>query len=200
MNVLLVNNDTEPENWDKLQKVVAAAGHNVTPVHNKAIGAIDPRGYDLAILSGGWYYEDEVELLTNYAEELQFIVSTPIPILGICVGMQLMHVAIDQAVPLLDGRRYGWGEIDVNVAGQAFFGFPEKITVFKNHDRGVIETDPQFEILASSHLTQSNAEIVLHKTKPLLGVQFHPEEGETADAATMLQSLIDALMRVPIKP
>lgn len=197
MNVLLVNNDTEPENWEKLQKVVVAAGHAVTPIHNSAIGAIDPRGYDLAILSGGWYYEDEVELLKNYAEELQFIVSTPIPILGICVGMQLMHVAIDQAVPLLGERRYGWGDIDVNIAGQMLFGFSDKLSVFKNHDRGVIETDPQFEILASSH---SNAEIVLHKTKPLLGVQFHPEEGEVDQAARMLQTLIDGLMRVPIKP
>ena len=196
MNVLLVNNDTEQENWEKLQTVVAATGNSVTPIHNSAIGAVDPRGYDMAILSGGWYYEDEVELLQKYAEELQFIVSTPIPILGICVGMQLMHVAIDQAVPLLDERRYGWAEIDVNIAGQMLFGFPEKLKVFKNHDRGVIETDSQFEVLASCN---SNAEIVLHKTKPLLGVQFHPEEGETDDAAAMMKTLIDALMRVPVK-
>ena len=197
MNVILVNNDTEPKNWEKLQDVVTAAGYTVAPIHHSAIGAIDPRGYDLAILSGGWYYEDEVELLEKYAEELQFIVSTPIPILGICVGMQLMHVAIDQAVPLLDKRRYGWSEIDVNIAGQMLFGFPESLKVFKNHDRGIIESNPQFEVLASC---DTNAEIVLHKTKPLLGVQFHPEEGKTDEAAAMFNTLIDALMRIPIKP
>lgn len=193
MNVLLVNNNTEPKNWAALQAAIERAGYSVTPVHHSAIGAIDPRGYDFAILSGGWYYDDEVELLQKYAEELQFINTTPIPILGICVGMQLMHIAIDQAVPLMDGRQYGWEEIDVTIAGRMLFGFEEKINVFKNHDRAIIETDSQFEVLAS---VAGHTEIMLHKTKPLLGVQFHPEEGEINQAAIMLKTLVDALMRV----
>ena len=194
MNVLLVNNDSDT--WEELQVVAKAAGYNVTPIHCSAVGAIDPRGYDLAILSGGWWYDDEVKLLKNYAEELQFIKSTPIPILGICIGMLLMHVAVDQAVPLLDEREFGPKHIDVNIAGQVLFGFSESIEVFKNHSRGVFETDPQFELLASS---SGHAEIMLHKTRPLLGVQFHPEIGDAEEAVTMLKTLVDALMRIPIK-
>ena len=198
MNVLLVNNDTEPENWDQLQKIVTAAGYNVSPIHHSAIGAIDPRGYDLTILSGGWWASDQdvSEVLTIYAEELRFIEDTPIPIMGICVGMLLMHTAMDQAAPLLDEMQYGHKEIDVNIAGQMLFGFPEKISVFKNHDRAVIETDPNFEVFASSNVC---TEIMLHKVKPLLGVQFHPEVGETDQAVTMLKTLVDGLMRIPIK-
>jgi GMP synthase-like glutamine amidotransferase len=193
MNVLLVNNDSDT--WDELQEVAAAAGYNVTPVHHSAIGAIDPRGYDLAILSGGWWHDDEVELLKNYAEELMFIRLTPIPILGICAGMLLMHVTVDQAVPLLDEREHGWKDIDVNVDGQVVFDFPEKIKVFKNHDRAIFETDPSFRELASS---SGHAEILLHQSRPLLGVQFHPEVGETEEAVKMLTTLVGALLKAPI--
>ncbi len=194
MKVLLVNNNSDT--WDELLGVARSAGYEVTPIHHNAIGAIDPRGYDLAILSGGWYYEDEVELLKEYAEEIEFIRSTPILILGICVGMQLMHIAVDQAVPLLDERQSGWTDIDVNVAGRLLFGFDEKIKVFKNHDRAVIETDPQFQILAAS---PEFTEIMLHAERPLLGVQFHPEAGETKDAVKMLRTLVDGLQQIPVK-
>lgn len=193
--VLLVNNDSD--SWQELQDVAVAAGYDVTPIHHSAIGAIDPRGYDLAILSGGWWYFDETELLKNYAEELQFIKTTPIPILGICIGFQLMHVAVDQAVPLLDEEQHGFKDISVNVAGQMLFHFPETISVFKNHTVGVIEINSQFELLASS---PGHAEITLHKTKPLLGVQFHPELEKTVSAsAKLLTTLVDGLFSIPIK-
>lgn len=198
MNVLLVNNDTTDENWDELLAAARAAGYNVTPVHHSAIGAIDPRGYDFAILSGGWWANDEdvPEILQRYAEELMFIRTSPIPILGICVGMQLMHVSVDKAVPLMSEREYGWKEIDVNLDGQVIFDFPEKLRVFKNHDRGVFETDPSFLELASS---SGHAEILLNRTRRLLGVQFHPETGETVEqSATLLKTLVNALMRVPV--
>lgn len=194
MNILLVNNDSDT--WQELYDTAVAAGYNVTPIRHSAIGAIDPRAYDLAILSGGWWYDDPTKLLDEYAEELQFIKSTPIPILGICVGMLLMHVAIDQAVPLLDEPQHGMKNIDVNIAGQMLFGFPDKITVFKNHTRGIIETDPQFELLASS---PGHAEMTLHTQKPLLGVQFHPEVGEGSQPVELLRTLVDGLLKVPIE-
>lgn len=194
MKVLLVNNDSDT--WNELQATATEAGYEVTPIHHSAIGAIDPRGYDIAILSGGWWYDDEVELLHNYAEELQFIKSAPIPILGICIGFQLMHVAMDQAVPLLDEPQHGIKTIDINVAGQMLFGFPPVMKVFKNHTRAVIETDPQFELLASS---PGYAEITLHKKRPLLGVQFHPEsEPAMSERVTLLRALVDGLMKVPL--
>lgn len=200
MNVLLVNNDSDT--WQELYDVAVAAGYTVTPIHHSAIGAIDPRGYDVAILSGGWLYEavdgpeiGAVKTLNVYAEELEFIRSTPIPILGICVGMQLMHIAVDQALPMLDEPQHGWKEIDVNVAGQMLFGFPERLSVFKNHTNAVVETDPQFETLASS---PGHTEIMLHKERPLLGVQFHPEVGDGEAPAELLRTLVNGLMKIPL--
>lgn len=193
MKVLLVNNDSDT--WDKLVRVAEAADYTVTAIHHSDIGTTNVHDYDLAILSGGWWYDDEVELLQTYAEELQFIKSTPIPILGICLGMQLMHVAVDQAVPLMDEPQSGDKMISVNPAGQALFGFPAEMEVFKNHTRAVLEVDPQFDKLAVSE--KGYVEIMAHRKRPLLGVQFHPEMGPLEKAAVRLQTLVNGLLQTP---
>lgn len=190
MKVLLVNNDSDT--WDKLVRVVEAAGYDVTETHYSKLYSIDIQGFDLAVLSGGWWYDDEVELLQKYAQELHLIRTTPVPILGICLGMQLLHVAIDQAVPLMDEPQSGDRIINVNEAGQKLFGFPARMEVFKNHTRAIIEVDPQFEQLASA---DGHVEIMKHKTRALLGVQFHPEMGPVDKAASRIQTLVAGLLK-----
>ena len=189
MRLLLVNNDSDT--WEELRGVTHAAGYEVTPVHCSTIGAIDPRGYDMAVLSGGWWYDDPDELLHTYAEELAFIRSSPIPVLGICLGMQLMHVSLDQAVPLLDEPQSGYKLITVTTAGQTIGGLPATMNVFKNHTRAVVTADPAFQVLATS---PGHVEMMLHRTRPLLGVQFHPEVGPIDEAADLLHTLIQVLL------
>lgn len=192
MKVLLINNDSDT--WSKLVTVVRATGYDVTTSHHSDIGSIDIGAYDLAILSGGWWYDDPIELLKEYAEELHFIRTTPIPIFGICIGMQLMHVAVDQAVPLMDEPQSGDKIISINKTGQQLFGFPDELEVFKNHTRAIYETDPQFELLAEA---EGHVEIMRHKTRPLLGVQFHPEAGPVDEASQRLMVLIGGLLKSP---
>lgn len=195
MKILLVNNDSDT--WSKLETVVRATGYEVTPVHHSVIGAIDARAYDVAILSGGWWYDDPIQLLNEYAEELQLIRATPIPILGICIGMQLMHVAIDQAVPLMDDPQSGDRKIMINETGQKLFNLPAELEVFKNHTRAIFETDPRFEILAVSSTSPKFTEMMIHKEKLLLGVQFHPEAGPVDAAAERIKTLINGLLQSP---
>ncbi len=191
MNILLVNNDSDT--WKDLVGVVTGIkGWDVAQVHHSQIKVESARQYDLAILSGGWWYDDEVALLSNYAEELAFIKHAPIPILGICIGMQLMHVALDQAVPLIDIPQTGDQHITINKKGREIFGFGEDLEVYKNHTRGVIEADPDFEVLATS---PGHIEIMKHKTKPLLGVQFHPEVGPIDNARDMILTLVSAVIK-----
>lgn len=197
MNVLLVNNDTTAENWRELQAVCEALGFTITTAHHSELLTVDASLFDLAILSGGWWYDDETELLREYAAELQFINTATLPVFGICIGMQLMHVALDQAVPLLDEQQSGFKQITVSPAGQALFGLDEITTVFKNHTRGVVEADPNFDVLARS---PGHIEIIRHQTRPLLGVQFHPESEASLDASRiLLEKLIAPLVQVPVQ-
>ena len=130
------------------------------------------------------------ELLAEYAEELEFIRTCPIPLLGICIGMQLMHVSLDRAVPLLDVPQSGLADITVTEAGVRQ-GLPPKMRVFKNHTRGIIEADPIFEVLATS---PGHVEIMQHRERPMLGVQFHPEVGDTDESVRMLGMLLGLII------
>lgn len=185
MNILLVNNSSST--FAELQQTVVAAGHNVTSITHKEIPDYPAADYDAAVLSGGWWYDDEVELLEQYAEELGFIRTCPIPLLGICIGMQLMHVALDQAVPLLDVPQEGYKPITVTPLGQRA-GLPESMLVYKLHTRGIFEPDSSFDTLATS---PGHIEIIRHKTRPMLGVQFHPEvSDDVAGAAANFNQLL----------
>jgi para-aminobenzoate synthetase len=190
VKILLVNNDSD--SWSALHDLCKRCDWEVTAIHHKELLTATVSEFDLVILSGGWWYDDEVELLTEYAAELQLINTSPIPVLGICIGMQLMHVALDQAVPLLDSPQSGFRNIQLTASGQKLFGLPDTIRVFKNHTRGVIEVDPEFERLAHS---PGHVEIMLHRQRQLLGVQFHPEsEDDPARAEQLLKTLTGALL------
>lgn len=192
MNILLVNNDSDT--WQELQRTVSDAGHNVTSIHHKEISLFPIEEYELAILSGGWWYDDEIELLAEYAEELELIRTCPIPLLGICIGMQLMHVSLDRAAPLLDVPQSGIREITVTELGQLRYALPPTMSVFKNHTRGVIEADPIFDVLAYS---PGHVEIIAHQERPMLGVQFHPEVGDAHECVTLLNTLINLVVPSP---
>lgn len=193
MHVLLVNNDSD--SWDQLQRIVMAAGWKCSTVHNTKVGMINELEYDLVILSGGWWYDDPVKLLERYAAELAFIATTRVPVLGICIGMQLMHVALDQAVPLMDAPEQGFRTIHLTHRGRELFGLPERIPVFKNHTRAIVEADPSFEVLARS---PGHVEIMLHVSRPMLGVQFHPESDEDEQRGVqLLKTLANTVVKHP---
>lgn len=189
MKIVLVNNDSDT--WSELQRVTSAAGHSVTSIYHKELPLIPHEEYDAAILSGGVWYDDETELLAEYAEELVFIRDCPIPLLGICIGMQLMHVSLDRAVPLLDEPQSGMRDITITPLGQTRYGLPARMRVFKNHTRGVIEADPIFDILGTS---PGHVEIIRHQERPMLGVQFHPEVGESEACVRLMNRLLDLIM------
>lgn len=191
MNILLVNNDTD--SLDALLAMCSGVDNRITQVHHSELHNYDVAPFELIVLSGGWWYDDPIELLEKYAAEIELIRRSPVPILGICIGMLLMHVACEQAVPLLDEPQSGFKEITVTPEGQKEFGLPETVNVFKNHTRGILEADPVFEVLGYS---PGHVEIMRHRLRPLLGVQFHPELEPTLDAATKAFSVYtDAVLR-----
>lgn len=188
MKVLLIDNASDT--FSELRHTIEAAGHEVTAITHTTISTQAITTYDIAILSGGWWYDDEAELLKQYAEELEFIRTCPLPLLGICIGMQLMHVAFDRVVPLLDEPQSGYKTITVSEIGVRS-GLPPTLHVFKNHTRGIIAADPTFDVLATS---PGHIEIIQHKERPMLGVQFHPEVGEIQHAVNVLGMLLGLIV------
>ena len=99
-NVLLINNDSDT--WEQLVDTSRACGFKVDSLHCLEVNADSGDGYDIVILSGGWWYNQAAKHTEVYKGELELIRKTTTPVLGICIGMQLMQIAYSGSVPLLD--------------------------------------------------------------------------------------------------
>ena len=97
------------------------------------------------------------------------------PVLGICYGMQLI-AHLEGATVLRAGRReYGRAEITVQDATGLFDGFTdgEPLTVWMSHGDHVDAPPPGYVTTATGVGTPVGA--FRHATRPIHGVQFHPE-------------------------
>ncbi|HEX3160268.1 MAG TPA: glutamine-hydrolyzing GMP synthase [Gemmatimonadaceae bacterium] len=112
------------------------------------------------------------------------------PVLGICYGMNLMaHLTGGQVQPA-ERREYGRTETTVEEAGGLFAGFEvgERMTSWMSHGDQVNALPPGFVVTASSG--NSPVAAFRHATRPLFGVQFHPEVAHTPRGGELLANFL----------
>ena len=97
------------------------------------------------------------------------------PILGICYGMQLMTHLLGGSIESSDEREYGKAHLIMDdtpcllTDGLAL----NQSQVWMSHGDSVTAIPDEFLTIAST--TSTPHTIISHKTKPLFGLQFHPE-------------------------
>jgi GMP synthase (glutamine-hydrolysing) len=115
-----------------------------------------------------------------------------IPVLGICLGSQLLTKALGGRVAvMLDGIEFGWHGISVNQHGQddaLLSGLPAKFMIFSHHREWSAELPPGAQVLASSSRCSVQAYKVGAST---YGLQFHPEYDTDTIAASVRQDHAD---------
>ncbi|HEX5386003.1 MAG TPA: glutamine-hydrolyzing GMP synthase [Gemmatimonadales bacterium] len=112
-----------------------------------------------------------------------------VPILGLCYGMQLMaHLSGGVVVPA-ERREYGRAIVRVE-GGRLFRGFAveEETPVWMSHGDHVDAPPPGYTVTASSE----NCLIagIEHLSRPLFGVQFHPEVAHTPRGGEVLDTFL----------
>lgn len=105
------------------------------------------------------------------------------PILGVCGGHQQIALAYNAPVDLMEriepgegyqGAKRERGYFEVQTSGEGIFtDLPNRITVWHSHCDEVKELPNEFECTASNETCKIQA--MQHETRPLFGVQFHPE-------------------------
>lgn len=117
-----------------------------------------------------------------------------IPILGVCLGHQSIGQAtggvIERAKRLMHGKT---DKIHHDGTG-LFAGLPNPLTATRYHSL-VIRPEtlsPEFVVSAWADAPDGTREImaVRHKSKPLVGVQFHPESFLTEHGHDMLRAFL----------
>jgi len=141
------------------------------------------------ILSGGpnSVYDEGVPTIDPGVLELG------VPVLAICYGMQLVAQLAGGKVAHGSKREYGRAEIEVCVDGGLFagFGVGTRTPVWMSHGDKVEVPPEEWTVVARS----ANAPVAAfaHKTRPLVGVQFHPEVMHTPRGAELIHNFLFGL-------
>ncbi|RAL23798.1 GMP synthase (glutamine-hydrolyzing) [Lujinxingia litoralis] len=169
----------------------------IWPCNDPRVAALQERGEVPArglVLSGG---PSSVHI--EGAPRLEGgILSWGVPVLGICYGMQLLASSfggrVDRAA---GGGEYGRTEVVVEAARGPMAGFEvgHRTEVWMSHGDAVGELPAEFEAVARTE--NGHLAAMAHKTKPIFGVQFHPEVSHSLEGAAMLESFVFDVCQCP---
>ena len=132
------------------------------------------RGYrGLAVLGGAWSANDDRPTLRQAEALIREADALGIPVIGHCLGGQLLARALGGSVRQLARPEVGWWPIahTGSAAALAWFGAETAHTVYQWHQDGFVDLPPGAELLASSPACAHQAFAI----GPHLGMQFHIE-------------------------
>jgi GMP synthase (glutamine-hydrolysing) len=113
-----------------------------------------------------------------------------IPVLGICLGHQFLARHFHGRVAGGNAPEFGRVELTVERPEHALFqGLPPKLSVWSNHNDSVVDVPPGWERLA--HSPSCPVQAMAHPTRPIYGIQFHPEVEHTEGGRAILQHFVD---------
>jgi anthranilate synthase component 2 len=161
---------------------------NVEVVRNDALSVKDAlaKGADAIVLSPGPCTPAEAGIC------MDLIAQAPddLPILGVCLGHQaigqVMGGIVEGAREIVHGKAW-----DVKVHGGVLFeGVPEQIEVVRYHSLAIRRKGMPNVLSVDAETTDGEIMAVSHATRPVYGVQFHPESIGSQHGKTMLANFL----------
>ena len=123
---------------------------------------------------------------------VKLALETEMPVFGVCLGHQAiaeaMGAVVESAPELMHGKTS-----QVNHQNSPIFaGLPQGFTATRYHSLAVVRetVPPELEITG-----QTDSGVIMslqHKTKPIFGVQFHPESVMTEGGYMMLANWLES--------
>ncbi|MDI9624419.1 MAG: GMP synthase subunit A [Methanothermobacter sp.] len=117
---------------------------------------------------------------------IEYILKIRVPILGICLGHQLMALAFNGSVGSAEAEEYAQIEIEILDEDDIFKGLGPYMSVWASHKDEVKVLPEDFKVLARSSICEIEA--MKHVRRPLYGVQFHPEVYHTPEGPRIFEN------------
>ncbi|MGL5098397.1 MAG: glutamine-hydrolyzing GMP synthase, partial [Planctomycetia bacterium] len=111
-----------------------------------------------------------------------------VPVLGICYGMQLACFTLGGQVHSVPSREFGRTPLKVVDSAGLFENVATDTIVWMSHGDQVQSVGDDFLPLAATESCRIAA--VRHRTRPIYGLQFHPEVSHSVDGSTVLRNFL----------
>ena len=121
------------------------------------------------------------------------IVQLDLPVLGICYGHQLLAKLLGGEVTRHDGE-YGFAQLTTTTGDTLFHGTSSLQQVWMSHSDAIRALAPGMVTLAKTDRCTCAA--FGHSSKPIFGLQFHPEVVHTEYGAKILENFVRSVCRI----
>ena len=121
------------------------------------------------------------------------LLSSEIPILGICYGMQLITYLLGGEVERGEKREYGPSMLYIDKEDPIFTSIDSPQRVWMSHSDLVTRLPDEFIPLA--HTEETPYAAIRHKKRAIYGVQFHPEVSHTPCGKDLLRNFVYLISR-----
>ncbi|KUO81105.1 MAG: GMP synthase [Vulcanisaeta sp. JCHS_4] len=152
---------------------------------NEPINKVRERFNCLIISGGPWNIPEDIPRTGN---AINYILEFPGPVLGICLGHQLMAYAYGGEL----GKGYsefGGVRVQVDDEDTILRGLPREFTAWESHNVSVIKPPRGFKVLA--HSSRVPVEAMANEGLGRFGVQFHPEVRHTEFGTLIVRNFLE---------
>lgn len=131
------------------------------------------------VILGGGPALERAGLCTRY-------IGLGLPVLGICLGHQILALARGGEVRRGRSGGYGLVEVEIDEPDDLLTGYPSCIRVWASHADEVARAPPGFTVLAHSDICQ--VEAMALPSERLYGLQWHPEVSHTENGRLVFEN------------
>ncbi len=164
------------DNYDSFVWTIAGyltqLGADCRVVRNDAIGAEAADGADAVLLSPGPGTPAEAGVS---ADLVRRAAETATPLLGVCLGHQVLSEVYGATVTHADELLHGKTSQVVHDRSGIFEGLPTPFTATRYHSLAVVADTVPADLAVTAATEDGVVMGLQHRTLPLYGVQFHPE-------------------------
>jgi para-aminobenzoate synthetase len=187
MRTLLIDNH-DSYTYNVFHLLAGVSGEEPIVVDNDAVSwrALERWDFDAIVLSPGpgtpgrWHDFCVCDDILRYSE---------IPVLGICLGHQGLGKMLDGEVRSAPEAMHGRLSRIFHEGDGLFAGIPQGFPVVRYHSLAITGMGPEGNVCA-----WANDGVVMgieHRSRPLWGVQFHPESIATEHGAKLIENFFD---------
>ena len=152
--------------------------------------AADPRLRG-AVISPGPSHPRNTGLCSRFLD----VLPREMPVLGVCLGHQLLGWKAGQEIRRADRVMHGKTSLVHHTGEGLFRGLPDPVQVCRYHSLLVDGSSPSQVFDVTAWTDDGEIMGLAYKSRPWMGVQFHPESILTPEGPRLMDNFLDCCRR-----